>query len=189
VHVPKGVRLTDQGSRLSFGDSATVIFESTQSRGTVLRLTVRSVQRAARRDFKGFILDDPYKRQASYYYARVSVKNVGEGDVGGVAVPLWGVNGDNVLLPPVDFTTPFLPCPTRQLPARFAPGASLRTCLVFLSPSHGSLEAVSYRPSQAFNPITWTGTVTKPVRPSPSPKPSRHKSHHKSHHKPHRKGH
>jgi len=109
VSVPDGTQLTDQGSKLSFGDTGTVIFEPSQGRGTVLQLTVKSVRQGTLDDFKGFILDDSYKQKASYYYATVSVKNVGEGDVGGVGVPLWGVNSANTLLPAVHFTTSFTP--------------------------------------------------------------------------------
>lgn len=161
VGVPRGVSLTAQGSTLSFGDSARVIFESTRKRGTVLRLTVRSVRKGTLKDFDGFILDDRYKQKASYFYATVTVKNVGRGDVGGVAVPLWGVDRSETLLPPVTFTTRFAPCPTRRLPARFGPGAALTTCLVFLSPGKGGLAGVSYRPSQQFDPVTWSGPIRR----------------------------
>jgi hypothetical protein len=166
VQVPTAVELTDQGSELSFTEPARVIFESTQNKGTVLQLTVRRVRKGRLADFKNFIFDDPYKQRASYYYATVQVRNVGEGDVGGVAVPLWGVNAKNTLLPAVRFTTPFKPCPSRPLPARFPAGATLNTCLVYLSPDKGTLEAVSYRPSQQFNPITWTGAVAPPAAPA-----------------------
>ena len=32
----------------------------------------------------------------------------------------------------------------------------LSTCLVYLSPDKGTLDAVSYRPASEFDPITWT---------------------------------
>jgi hypothetical protein len=169
VKVPDGVDLTKQGAELSFGDTGTVIFEAAQGRGSVLQLTVKGVQQGTLSDFKGFILDDAYKQKASYYYATVQVKNVGEGDVGGVGVPLWGVNASNTLLPAVNFTTGFAKCPTKPLPAKFGPGATLDTCLVYLSPDRGSLDAVSYRPTQEFDPITWTGQISKPT-PAPSTK-------------------
>ncbi len=162
VSIPPSATLTDQGTNLSFGDSATVVFEATKKSGTVLKLTVKSAREGSLKDFKGFILDDPYKKKASYYYVKVRVENVGEGDVGGVPVPLWGVNGDNTLLPAVNFTTHFRPCASTPLPKKFGPGDRINTCLVYLSPDHGSLEAVSYRPSQEFNPIQWTGDIAKP---------------------------
>ncbi len=169
VKVPDGTELTDQGTELSFGETGTVIFESAPGRGTVLQLTVKGVKQGSIADFKGFILDDAYKQKAAYYYATVQVKNVGEGDVGGVGVPLWGVNEANTLLPAVNFTTSFAPCPSKPLPAKFGPGATLDTCLVYLSPDKGALKAVSYRPTQEFDPITWTGEITKPT-PTPTKK-------------------
>jgi hypothetical protein len=174
VSVPDGVRLTDEGASLSFGQPATVIFEAAPNRGSVLQLTVQSVQQGTIADFKGFILDDAYKRKAEYYYAKVQVRNVGTGDVGGAAVPLWGVNSANTLLPAVNFTSNFSKCPSRPLPAHFAGGATMSACLVYLSPNQGSLRAVSYRPSQAFNPVTWTGVIAKPkTRPTSSGKPKK----------------
>jgi hypothetical protein len=176
VKVPAGVKLTAQGSKLSFGDTASVIFEPSKQNGTALQLTVKGAQQGSINDFKGFILDDKYKQDASYYYVDVTVKNVGEGDVGGVPVPLWGVSGDNVLLPAVNFTTSFPSCPSKPLPSKFAAGASFSTCLVYLSPNHGALDAVSYRPDQAFNPITWTGTVATPkATPTKSPRKNKKK--------------
>lgn len=172
VAVPDGTSITDQGSKLSYGETGTVIFEPSQGRGTVLQLTVKSVKQGSLDDFKGFILDDSYKQKASYYYATVSVKNVGEGDVGGVGVPLWGVNAANTLLPAVNFTTSFKPCPTKPLPKSFPKGATLSTCLVYLSPDKGKLVSVSYRPSQEFNPITWTGDIATP-KPTPTKKPKK----------------
>jgi len=162
VKVPSGVTLTDQGSKLTFGKPATVIFEPVQHRGTVLQLTVDSVRQGTLADFKGFILDDAYKRNADYFYAQVRVKNVGTGQVGGAPVPLWGVNRANTLLPAVNFTTRFPTCPSRALPPRFGAGATMSTCLVYLSPDKGGLRSISYRPSQQYNPVTWTGTIAKP---------------------------
>ena len=169
VEVPDGVDLTEPGTELSFGEPAVVIFEPTQGKGSVLQLTVQSVQKGTLADFKGFILDDAYKKNADYFYAKVQVENVGEGDVGGVGAPLWGVNSSNTLLPAVNFTTSFAKCPSQPLPASFPKDATLDTCLVYLSPDHGSLESVSYRPSQEFNPITWTGEISTP-KPSPTKK-------------------
>jgi hypothetical protein len=162
VSLPAGVSLTDQGSKLAFGDPATVLYQQSQKRSTALQLTVKDAAQGSLKDFSGFILDDPYKKKASYYYVDVTVKDVGEGDVGGAPVPLWGVDGDNTLLPAVDFTTSFPKCESKPLPKSFGPGDTFATCLVYLAPNHGTLTAVSYRPTEAFNPIVWTGSVSKP---------------------------
>ncbi len=172
VSLPAGVSLTEQGSDLSFGDTATVEWQPDQTRSAVLALTVTGARRGALEDFRGFILDDRYKKKAHYYYVDVRVRNVGGDDVGGRPVPLWGVNGDNTLLPPVNFTTTFKPCASTPLPKKFVPGQRVRTCLVYLSPDQGSLDAVSYRPEQSFDPIEWTGTVAKPA-PGKQPKPKK----------------
>ena len=163
VKVPDGTKLTEQGSNLGLAVGARVIFEPSVGRGSVLDLTVNKIRRGRLSDFKGFILDDAYKKNASYYYVSVHVKNVGESDVGGVPVPLWGVNQANTLLPAVNFTTRFARCPSQPLPKKFGPGKTISTCLVYLSPGKGKLTGVSYRPSQEFNPITWRGTVLPPA--------------------------
>lgn len=182
VTVPTGVTLTQPGSKLHFGDSARVAFEPKQGTGTVLKLTVQSARHASRRDFKNFILDDPYKRRARYYYVHVRVANLGTTNVGGNGIPLWGVDGHNTLLPAVSFTTRFKPCASKPLPKRFGPGDTLKTCLVYLSPRHGSLTAVSFRPDQAFNPIVWTGTVAPAAKPTHHHKHKHQHRHHKRRH-------
>lgn len=171
VNVPASVELTEVGADLTFGDSATVIFEPNQKRGSVLELTVKKAVQGTTEDFSGFILDE-YTRAATPYYVDVTVENVGESDVGGTAVPLWGVDATNTLLPPATFTTTFRRCPSEPLPKKFGAGKKLSTCLVFLAPEQGTLEGVSFRPNQAFDPIVWTGEI---VTPKPEPKKNKNK--------------
>ncbi len=158
---PDGVELTDPGSQLAFGDVATVNYRA-RNQQAVLNLNVVSARQGKLKDFVGFDMSDPMQKNASYYYVRVAVRNVGTTDIGGVEVPLWGISGTNTLLPPVKFTSAFKTCPTDPLPDKLAPGDAFRTCLVFLSPNHGSLEGVSYRPLASFDPIEWHGEVQKP---------------------------
>jgi hypothetical protein len=184
LEVPAGVTLTSPGAQLAFGETARVAYEVQQQAagkrrskkapaGTVLALTVESATKGSLADLAGFNLTDAYERKASYYYVRVTVKNVGARRFGDVGVPLWGISGENTLLPPVQFTSAFARCPTERLPAGFAPGARFRTCLVFLSPDKGSLEGVSYRPTENFVPIEWHGKV---ATPKPDRKPRRGRS-------------
>lgn len=172
VAVPAGVELTEVGADLAFGDTARVIHEPNQKTGTVLELTVKRATLGSLKDFSGFILD-PYTKQSTPYYVDVAVENVGEGQVGGSGVPLWGVDAANTLLPAARFTTSFRRCPSEPLPEKFGPGRSFETCLVFLAPDKGSLEAVSFRPNQEFDPIRWTGDT---VTPEPEPKKDRKKN-------------
>jgi hypothetical protein len=166
VAVPEGVELTEVGADLGFGDTATVIFEPDQNSGTVLELTVEKAAKGTVQDFSAFILDD-YTKSATPYYVDVSVRNAGESGIGGAGVPLWGVDGKNTLLPAATFTTTFRRCPSEQLPKKFPPDASFSTCLVFLAPEQGTMQAVSFRPNQEFDPIEWTGEI---ATPKPEPK-------------------
>jgi len=89
------------------------------------------------------------------------VTNVGDTDLGGRPVPLYIVDGQNRLIEASIFTAAFHPCPGATLPKKFKSGDTAKACLVFLSPDHGDLTAVSFRPTQEFDPITWTGEVQK----------------------------
>lgn len=152
--------ITSPGTMLSFGETATVEYE-TKDRTALLDLTVRSAEEGALSDFSGFDTEDPLVRNASFYYVRVQVENAGKKPFGGAEVPLWGISGANTLLPPVKFTSSFKTCPTETLPEKFKPGAKFSTCLVFLSPRKGALEGVSYRPTVDVTPIEWRGDVEK----------------------------
>ena len=156
--VPAGVEVTAPGTQLAFGDTATVA-RTTKKQTAVLDLRVDSAKQGSLDDFGGFDLDDPYKRKGSYYYVRVTVKNKGKKRLDEMPVPLWGVSGRNTLLQAVDFTSSFSKCPTQALPTGFKPGATFKTCLVYLSPDHGSLAGVSYRPTEDYQPIQWQGKV------------------------------
>lgn len=173
VSVPPSVSMTEPGSELSFGDPASVIFEPDQDRGTALELTVEKVTKGSIEDFSGFILDD-YTKAATPYFVEVSVTNLGASDVGGVAVPLWGVDAADTLLPAASFTTNFDKCESAPLPEPFETDDTLETCLVFLAPDAGTLEAVSFRPVQEFDGITWTGEIATPApKPEPTEKPTK----------------
>ncbi len=153
-----GVEVTAPGTQLAFGDVATVEHEA-QDKTALLDITVESAVQGALSDFAGFDLDDPYKKRGNYYYVRVSVENSGKKRFGGGPVPLWGISGENTLLQAVAFKSAFKKCPTEPLPDGFKPGATFKTCLVYLSPNKGSLEGVSYRPSEDVVPIEWHGNV------------------------------
>lgn len=171
VDVPPGTKLTEPGSRLSFGDTASVAYDPGKGRGTVLDLTVRTATRGRVRDLSAFDLDKR-TRASTPYYVQVSVRNRGPATVGrslgrslgGGRVPLLGVNRENTLLPAVVFATEFRRCSAERLPKAFAPGDSFRTCLVYLAPDKGRLAGVSYRPDPKVAPITWSGEVAAPPK-------------------------
>lgn len=170
VDLPDGVTLTALGSELAFGEAATVEYSPNQRITALLDLTVTKATAGRLEDLEGFNLNDDYRKNANYYYVDVEVTNVGDTDLGGRDIPLNGVNGENVLLPPVVFQSAFEKCPSEKLPEAFGPGESFTTCLVYLSPDKGELAAVSYRPTAEIEPITWTGEVGEPVVDEPKKK-------------------
>ena len=163
VQLPAGVELTDPGAQLAFGQTATAEYAPDPSSAGALSLTVKDAALGRLADLKGFDLSDAYRKNANYYYVNVTVENVGDADLGGHDVPLNGVNAEDTLLPPVVFESAFSKCPSERLPKVFHRGDRLQTCLVFLSPDKGALTAVSFKPSDAAEPITWTGTVQSPA--------------------------
>jgi hypothetical protein len=165
VKVPAGITLTKAGTVLKFTEPALVAYQPNTQRSSVLRLSVDSVQTGRISDFAGYQLDAQTKRSRPYY-VRVSVKNVGTGDLSRSAIPLLAVDNRNALIQPSSFNNTFTRCPSRPLPSPFTAGKQLTACLVYIIPSGGTLDSMSYRPLQAFEPITWKGTVL----PVPSPK-------------------
>jgi hypothetical protein len=164
--VPAGVTLTPPGSQLSVGDTASVAYHPRQEQVGALDITVTDLETTKIEAFSAWQLSDAQK-QATPYYVRATVENVGETDLGGRPVPLYVVNEDDVLLEATPFASSFKPCPSTPFPEKFKPGDTADVCLVYLAPDHGELEAVSFRPDETFNPITWTGEVVKYQPPKP----------------------
>ena len=82
-------------------------------------------------------------------------------------VPLYIVDGTNTLVEATTFASAFPPCEPGTFPKKYPPGKTAEVCLVFLSPKKGDLTAVSFRPTQEYDPITWTGELEKPKPPKP----------------------
>jgi len=76
-------------------------------------------------------------------------------------VPLYIVDDQNRLIEPSVFTGTFQPCEGSMFPKKFKNGDQVKACLVYLAPDKGELTAVSFRPDQEFDPITWTGEMTR----------------------------
>jgi len=167
--VPEGIVLTDQGSELGLGEPAVVAWRPRQGQVGVLKLTVRTLEHADIKALKDWQLDAA-GRASSLYYVTVSVKNVGEGNLGGRRIPLYLLAGRNTLVESNAFRSRFVPCPSPALPKSFRPGAQTKACLVYLVPRHGLLHAASFRPTEDFNPITWVGKVTEWKPPKPKKK-------------------
>ncbi len=166
VSAPPGVELTAPGAELKVGETATVGFAPNAKRSTALRLKVRRLHQGRIDDLSRYDLD-PAAKASTPYYVKVGVTNVGDGQIGRSAIPLWGLADDDTLIGASGFTTSFTKCPSGPLPRDFGKGASTRTCLLFLMPQGLELVGVSYRPVMAEAPIVWKGTVVKPVVKKP----------------------
>lgn len=165
VPVPTGVKLTQYGTELTFGQTATVAYKPNDQRQSVLQLTVRSATRGKISDLAGYSLEERTK-QSTPYYVKVRVKNVGNGDVGRTPIPLYLVDNRTpaTLINASSFTNTFTRCPSTPLPTTFAPQASRDTCLVYLVPDHGTMVGMSFRAVQEYAPILWTGKIGAPAK-------------------------
>lgn len=165
--VPEGVELTPQGSQLALGDPAVVAYQPRQDVVGVLRINVERIDKTSfKESFAGW-KRDPEFAGTTPYFVTATLTNEGETDLGGRPVPLRIVDTADRLVDASTFKGTFEPCPSKPFPEKFAAGASRRVCLVFLAPEGAQLKAVSFRPSQEYNPITWTGTITKPLPDKP----------------------
>jgi hypothetical protein len=164
--VPDGVGLTTPGSQLSVGDHAVVAYHPRQDQVAALDIQVTDLERTGIKDFAAWQLSKQ-QQESTPYYVRATIENVGDTDLGGREVPLYVVNEENLLLQATPFASSFAACPSAPFPKRFGPGATADVCLVYLAPDHGELVAVSFRPEDTFDPITWTGDVQRYEPPKP----------------------
>ncbi|WP_435747124.1 hypothetical protein [Nocardioides sp. SYSU DS0663] len=164
--VPEGVELTPQGSELEVGEEAVVAYEPRKGQVGVLGIRVDRLEETTfKESFSGWQLD-ARTRKANPYFVRATVTNEGETQLGGRRLePLYIVDGTDTLIEASSFASRFEPCPSTPLPKKFGPGKETEVCLVYLAPDKGDLTAVSFRPTQEFDPITWTGEL-KPVQKS-----------------------
>ncbi|MCA1983864.1 hypothetical protein [Nocardioides nematodiphilus] len=168
---PKGTALTAPGTELGLGERATVAWAPSQQTVGVLDITVGALHRTTFADsFKGWQLDAKTKANTPFF-VEATVKNAGTSDLSGQQVPLYGAASSGALVEATSFASSFKPCEPGTLPTPFPAGASVDVCLVYLVPGGGSLDGVMFRPTQEFNPISWSGSLT-PISPAPKPSAS-----------------
>jgi hypothetical protein len=162
--VPTGVVLTDPGSELGFGEQATVAWRPEQGQVGVLDVKVRKVFAADIKALQNWQLDAA-GRGSSLYYVTMTVANIGDEDLSGQRIPLYVLDGANALVESSAFKKEFKPCASPALPDGFVTGEKVTVCQAYLVPKRGTLVAVSFRPTEKFNPISWVGKVTEPKEP------------------------
>jgi hypothetical protein len=166
--VVQGVSLTAQGSQLKIGEAAKVSWQPNQKVVGVLRLAVTQVQKVSIDAFRDFRLDSA-TQSSTPYYVHARVTNLGRTNLSGVPVPLYLLDHRNTLLQSSTFQAQFPACPSRPLPGGFTHGKKTSVCLVYFASQHGTMDAVSFRPTQAFDAITWQGRSPrqKPAKRGP----------------------
>jgi hypothetical protein len=161
VPVPKGITVTAQGTSLKLGQAATVAWQPDQKTVGVIKMAVTRQQQVPIRTFRDFRLDRATRRSTPYF-VHVTVKNLGKSNLSHVPVPLYLLDQQHTLLQASTFQARFPACPSRPLPAKFKRGSHTTVCLVYFVPKHGKLVAMSFRPSEDYDAITWHGAVQKP---------------------------
>jgi hypothetical protein len=169
----QGVKLTDQGTALKVGQAATVSWQPNQKQTGVITMSVTKLEKVPISAFDAWHLNAATKRSTPYF-VHATVRNRGTTALSGVRVPLYLLDGRNTLLQASTFRARFPPCPSTPLPAKFTHGRKASVCLVYFAPGHGTLTAMSFRPTQDFDAITWTGPVTQAKQAKKAKKAGRH---------------
>jgi hypothetical protein len=159
----QGVTLTAQGSKLSLGQPAKVSWHPNQKQVGVVKLAVTKLQRMPISVFHDWQLD-PATQKSTPYFVHTTVTNLGKSDLSNVPVPLYLLDQGSTLLQSSTFRAQFTACPSRPLPAKFTHGKKASVCLVYFVPQHGKLSAISFRPTQDFDAITWQGPLSKATK-------------------------
>lgn len=156
----QGVALTAPGTKLVLGKPAKVSWHPDQKTTGVMKVSVTKLQKVPMSTFKDWRLG-PATQRSTPFFVHASVRNLGKSALSGVPVPLYLLDGRNTLLQPSTFRAHFPACPSTPLPPKFTRGKKASVCLVYFAPDHGKLTAISFRPSQEFEAITWTGPLAK----------------------------
>jgi hypothetical protein len=159
--VVDGVTLTAQGSELKVGQTARVSWRPDQKTVGVIAVSVTKLVRMPISAFSDWRLNAATQRSTPYF-VHATVRNIGRSDLSGQPVPLYLLDQRNTLLQASTFQASYAACPSRPLPAKFTRSKRTSVCLVYFAPDHGRLVAISFRPSQSFQAITWTGPLAKP---------------------------
>ncbi|HEX4470880.1 MAG TPA: hypothetical protein VH085_02850 [Nocardioides sp.] len=174
----QGVSLTAQGSKLGLGKTARVMWRPDQKTVGVAAISVTRLQRMPISTFSDWRLDAATRRSTPYF-VHATVRNLGHSNLSGRPVPLYLLDQRNTLLQASSFQARFPACPSLTLPAKFTRGKKTSVCLVYFAPDHGKLVAMSFRPDQAFEAITWKGHLAAKHTHQTHKKHQHHKKHHK----------
>jgi hypothetical protein len=135
-----GGKVTPLGTKLKVGETAVIDYEDASTHGkSIIEFTPKKIEKGSLEDFANIDLDADQKKSTPYY-AEITVKNVGKGDLSG-GDPATYVNGvddrgqdQNELI----FIGGFDRC-NHETPKKLKPGDSYDSCLVYLIPGGGAI--------------------------------------------------
>lgn len=162
---------TEPGTELELGETATFDWSPNQRSTSSTAVTVTRIDQGPKKDVRAIKVDPPLKNPR-LYYVHVTIENKGLADLGGVSalsLPLYVDDGSDVLMPAADVRLAFTPCPLEKLPKVFGSGAKMKLCLVYVLETT-ELQNLSLRTSDTAPAITWTGSITQPVKPKTTTK-------------------
>ena len=154
---------TEPGTDLEFGEPATVVWQPATSTTRTIEVSVDAVSEQSQSVFDGWVRDEAMAA-ARPYFVTVSVTNAGEDDLGGLDVPLYLRDDTGALGAPWTVGGDFTACQSGPFPYPFGPGAQAEMCLVYLAPDGARIKDMVFEPTEGFDPITWTGDVTRPAK-------------------------
>ena len=158
--VPDGVELTAPGTELEVGTSGVIAWQPRQNLVGVLDINVTQLVRTTfAQSFEGWDVKAEQKKGLTPYFVRATVANLGETNLSQRHVPLYAVDSDDTLVEPTEFTDDFEACPGGALPRGFFSDDSTEVCMVYLVGEGLELSGVTFRPTEEFEPITWTGPI------------------------------
>lgn len=153
--VPAGVTITQGGSTLELGKSASVVYQVEEGAASVVTVAVNAVKRGnIKKDFTFFSLDEK-ARTSTPYYVRLTVENNGPSGLGGVTVPVLAHTTSNTVFPPSELVGTFKPCPNPALPKSFLESSKADLCLVFLLPKGERLGTIDLQTGKDADAIHW----------------------------------
>lgn len=148
--------LTAPGVTLELGQPATVEFVPNApdpNPTSNLQVAVTSVEPGTIKDLAQFTLPAAAKT-ASVYYVNADVQNVGDGNLAGTRLVLFGKVSDSLVVPPVTLRSSFPKCEYKPFGKKFTSGVTAKVCMVILAPDKGTISEIQWRETDV-EPISW----------------------------------
>ena len=115
--------------------------------------------------FEGWDVKAEEKKKVTPYFVHATVTNLGETNLSQRLVPLYAVDTADTLVEPTKFTEEFKPCPGGALPRGYFTDDTAEVCMVYLIGDGLELGGVTFRPTEDFDAITWTGEIERIEKP------------------------